>query len=170
MWIVYFERIRTYGTRVILATEPVDPRSLLRGDYVILDYVINSPGGQIVLPEEWETIDVYTVLSLDDTWRVESYQHSLTKPSSGTFIKWQLAWQPYKWRNQIDYGIEQYFVPEGKWWTIERLGRVWWDNSFGDELEVRVAISSSGVAQILELLIDGEPVDFWEIEAENPYR
>ena len=49
---MYFERIRTYGTRVILATEPVDPRSLLRGDYVILDYVINSPGGQIVLPEE----------------------------------------------------------------------------------------------------------------------
>lgn len=40
--ILYFENIRTNGTQVILRTEPVDPRSLLRGDYVILDYEIDD--------------------------------------------------------------------------------------------------------------------------------
>ena len=32
----------TYGTKIILKTQPVDPWDLFRGDYVILNYEISS--------------------------------------------------------------------------------------------------------------------------------
>ena len=35
------------GPRYLLQTRPVDPRDLLRGDYVILGYEISTP------PKEW---------------------------------------------------------------------------------------------------------------------
>lgn len=38
----------------------------------------------------------------------------------------------------------------------------------GKKLEVKIA-TDDGSAQILELLIDGEPIDFSQIEAENPW-
>ena len=63
--IIYFEGIRSSGTQVILATEPVDPRSLLRGDYVILNYQISDPEGQLSFPKDENEIHVYTALSVD---------------------------------------------------------------------------------------------------------
>ena len=36
------EKVLTDGTVIELETQPVDPRDLLRGDYVILSYKINN--------------------------------------------------------------------------------------------------------------------------------
>ncbi len=46
----------------------------------------------------------------------------------------------------IEYGIEQFFVPEGRGIEIERA----------DDVKVRVSISRSGTAVIKELIVDGE--------------
>lgn len=43
-----------------------------------------------------------------------------------------------------------------------------WTNS-GKKIETKVAVGDSGKAQILEILIDGAPIDFSTIESENPY-
>lgn len=43
-----------------------------------------------------------------------------------------------------------------------------WFNS-GKKIETRIAVGNSGKAQILEILVDGTPIDFSQIEAENPY-
>lgn len=42
-----------------------------------------------------------------------------------------------------------------------------WVNS-GKKLEAKIVLSN-GRGQILEILVDGEPIDFSQIEAENPY-
>ena len=46
----------------------------------------------------------------------------------------------------VEYGIEQYFVPEGRGLDIERA----------DDVKVRVSINGSGTAAIKELIVDGE--------------
>ena len=46
----------------------------------------------------------------------------------------------------VEYGIEQYFVPEGEGLEIERA----------DDVKVRVSINRSGTAAIKELIVDGE--------------
>jgi uncharacterized membrane-anchored protein len=46
----------------------------------------------------------------------------------------------------VEYGIEQYFVPEGRGLEIERA----------DDVKVRVSINRSGTAVIKELIVDGE--------------
>ena len=52
---------------------------------------------------------------------------------------------------RVDYGINQYFVPEGKGRDIERItgdGRV----------SIVAAVSASGDMAIKRLLVDGQPV------------
>ncbi|HEY8899147.1 MAG TPA: GDYXXLXY domain-containing protein, partial [Chthoniobacterales bacterium] len=44
---LYAWQSQTPGPRYLLQTRPVDPRDLLRGDYVILGYEISTP------PKEW---------------------------------------------------------------------------------------------------------------------
>ncbi|MCI0776214.1 MAG: GDYXXLXY domain-containing protein, partial [Chloroflexi bacterium] len=46
----------------------------------------------------------------------------------------------------VEYGIEQFFVPEGEGLAIERA----------DDVKVRVSINRSGTAAIKELIVDGE--------------
>ena len=43
-----------------------------------------------------------------------------------------------------------------------------WANS-GKKLEIKIALGKYGRAQILQLLVDGEPIDFSQIESENPW-
>lgn len=45
------------------------------------------------------------------------------------------------------------------------MGRI---NS-GAKIEVKIALGKYGRAQILQLLVDGEPIDFSQIESENPW-
>lgn len=177
--ILYFENLRTNGTTVILETEPVDPRSLMRGDYVILNYSISLvPRDQFAqfLKIIWDTkvrkIPVYTILELDQSNRVVSHTHTLEEPKntlyiSGFITKWVSDTEFFVRDMRIDYGIGQYFVPEWKGWTIERVGRAWWE-SIGEKLEVKIS-TYNGRSQIIDLLIDWEIVNFDTIESENPF-
>jgi len=53
-------------------------------------------------------------------------------------------------------------VPEGKGWEIQDLART-------GKIEVLTSVFEGDV-QILGLLLDGEPVDFDQIEARNEYQ
>ena len=44
------ERALRVGTVILLETRPVDPRDLLRGDYVILNYKISSIASNLFVP------------------------------------------------------------------------------------------------------------------------
>ena len=132
------------GTSVVLQTVPVDPLSLLQGEYVVLDYKIaRLPGtlGDVFGPGS--TVYVRLGEIEDGVWRDLDY--GTRKPDPGQiFIKGTV-----NERGRLEFGIDTYFIPEG---TGDIIGRA-------VDVKVRVAIGSGGTAVIQELLLDGKPFD-----------
>ena len=136
------------GTTVVLQTVPVDPRSLLQGDYAVLGYEIST------LPSFLSTGRPRSGLSSGSTVYVslaerrevwEALRYSTRKPPSGeTFIKGSVDR-----RGLLDFGIGNYFVPEGTGHIIERAG----------DVKVEVSVDGSGKAVIRRVLVDGKPFD-----------
>lgn len=91
----------------LLKTRPVDPRDLLRGDYVILRYDIST------LPKEWSPEDfpngrAYVTLEPDgEFWKIGAVSPEWTDGNQPTLRA------TVKGRTLV-YDIEKYFVPEGQ--------------------------------------------------------
>ena len=147
-WMVYdHSRPLASGERHLLLCEPVDPRSLLRGDYVILSYGFQrlSKEQQEALSKEWadehpepaeERLGSYARIP-DDTrvyiplsrpaHGVSSFgEPTLTKPATGAFLlarKGSGNWG----RGELRAGIESYYVEEGtglKWEKLRNQSRL----------------------------------------------
>ena len=130
------------GTEVVLQTAPVDPRSLLQGDYAILDYEIARPPRYMRDLPPGETI--YVVLSQGrEVWEAEYYEYG-RPPASQVFIKGRIVS-----RSRLDFGIGTYFVPEGTGRIIENA----------QDVKVVVKLDADGNAIIKQVLVDGEPFD-----------
>lgn len=140
------------GTEVLLAVRPVDPRDLFRGDYVILSYEISrvdappSPrteGEQSLRP-------IYVQLSVDDEGIAHATDVTFTPPTKGLFIAGKII-RSRQEEVDVEYGIESYFVPEGRGGEIERNLR---------QMHAKVAVDSSGNAVLKGLVFQGEDVRF----------
>ena len=130
------------GTTVVLQTVPVDPRSLLQGDFVVLEYEISTRPGFLARLSPGTTVYV-SLVERGDVW--EALGYSTNKPSSSeVFIKGAVDR-----RGLLDFGIGTYFVPEGTGHIIERAR----------DVKVEVAVDSRGNAVIRRVLVDGEPFD-----------
>ena len=141
------------GEEVLLKTRPVDPRDLFRGDYVILAYEISTldiSSLQKDVTEFKQNDKVYVSLNKADNYGTVSGVF-INKPKEGLFIKGTIK-NAQSDRVTIEYGIESYFVPEGKGREIER--------QTGRNLDVKVAIDKLGNAVIKDLLIDGKVFRF----------
>ena len=130
------------GREITLQTVPVDPRSLLQGDYAILDYEIarlheylrDSPRGTTIYAIPRECGDVWC-----------DYQQTRRKPDPGdVYIRGRI-----NDRGRLDFGIGTFFVPEGTGHLVENAR----------DVKVVVALDSSGNAVIKQVLIDGMPFD-----------
>ena len=131
------------GAEVTLQTVPVDPRSLLQGDYAILDYEIAGlPGHLRDLPEG--QIVYVELLEGPDAWGAVEYYDYLGQFGGKTFIRGRVD-RP----GHLDFGISTYFVPEGTGRIIERA----------DDVKVVASILDDGNAVIKDVLVDGEPFD-----------
>jgi uncharacterized membrane-anchored protein len=153
------------GQDVLLKVEPVDPRDLLRGDYVQLGYDISTVPAKIVenMPSDPQTVatgPIYVRISkdADGFWRPVSAslgQPSATAPREGEIdIRGNVSSQ---WDDdvlRVEYGIERFYLPEGEGKAIERDMRV---RSFG----IVASIDADGTAQI-KALMDGETKLFEE--------
>ena len=141
------------GQDVLLKTVPVDPRDLFRGDYVVLRYELSAldlktiPGGnQAFKPGN----AAYVTLTIGEKYTTAS-SVSTVQPAGGLFLKGTVK-DLRDSRMTVEYGIESYFVPEGKGRVLERqLGRT---------MDVKVAVDASGTAVIHSLLVDGKEVSF----------
>ena len=132
----------TQGREVTLQTAPVDPRSLLQGDYAILDYEIAR------LPErmrdEPEGSVVYiTLQECGEVWCADRYSSWEPEPPD-VFIRGRVTD-----RSRLDFGIGTFFVPEGTGHIVERAG----------DVKVVVSLNASGNAVIKQVLVDGRPFD-----------
>ena len=131
------------GTEVVLQTVPVDPRSLLQGDYAILDYEIAR------LPDWMDGFSagrtVYVVLQEErDVWTSSTYTEERSRVAGEVFIKGRIDRIGH-----ADFGIGTYFVPEGTGRIIEGA----------QDVKVVVSVDEDGNAVIKDVLVDSEPFD-----------
>ena len=140
------------GTSVLLQTVPIDPLSLLQGEFVVLDYEI------ALLPEQdrgavqGTTFYVMLLEAPDGVWQVRHY--ALAKPGSDTvFIKGTV-----NQRGRLEFGIDTFFIPEGTGHIIEG----------SRDVKVMVSVDSGGSAVIEDLIVDGFPFDPRRTPAKNP--
>jgi uncharacterized membrane-anchored protein len=153
------------GTEITLKVEPIDPRDLLRGDYVSLRYEIsNIPVRQITnLPPEPYLNDDRTLYARvkkggDGYWHLVSASFdappAAAPDADEADIKGFLSggWDLSAGTSvSPDYGIDRFYVPEGEGMDIQQDIRV---RPFG----VRVALASDGAAQIKALLDGDKPL------------
>jgi uncharacterized membrane-anchored protein len=150
------------GTDVLLKTAPVDPRDLLRGDYVILSYDISAISTTSVTgirPQEGEVARLHVRLTpgADGFWIVSQASFEPLEAQAGSVV---LLTQPitiygWEWENagnlMVSYGIERFYVPEGEGRPIE-------DGRNQGRVSVAARVSEDGQAQIRALMLDNEPL------------
>lgn len=144
------------GADVTLAVEPIDPRDLLRGDYVVLSYPISiltddlAPQGA----ERGDVIYVRVAPGADGVYR--PIAASLDAPPQAALSENEVDIRGFVrsaayGRIHSLFGIERFYVPEGQGRGIE-------ENMRQDRFEVVVAVGANGAAQIRSLLHEGWPV------------
>jgi uncharacterized membrane-anchored protein len=144
------------GETILLRVVPVDPRDLLRGDYVILGYEISRvpPQGVDGLfgPGQFRTGDLHegqgqtvyvTLIPEPDGRHYRGGAVSINPPPPGVkAIRGTLRAQSW-----IDFGIESYFVQEGKGKDYENAIR-------NRRLSAEVALTPDGRAALRGLRIE----------------
>lgn len=143
-----------HGTMITLATEPVDPRDLLRGEYVRLGYGISSVGTDKVTgnkPETTGLIDIYVTVKegADGRWNFASasWQKRTDIAAGDVQLHGRTLNHSYTVTNDVyavQYGVERYYLPEGWGQTVEKMQ--------GEHaLDAVIAVSKAGDAQISAL-------------------
>jgi uncharacterized membrane-anchored protein len=120
------------GETVYLKLAPVDPRSLMQGDYMVLNYAIarelrqeklDAFGGHVVI--ELDGRAAATFVRLDDGSALAANERTLT----------------YKNRRGAQFGIESFFFQEGK------------GAAYADAEYAEIRLSPSGGAMLIGLVL-----------------
>ncbi|MDL2398519.1 GDYXXLXY domain-containing protein [Rhizobium mayense] len=154
------------GVEVLLKTAPIDPRDLLRGDYVTLNYDISRVPVSTLIggpPTENRTNQVLSVRLKkqdDGYWGVVESSFGTLEPKSDTVVLKTLPFDYFSYGDSapspqatisVTYGIERYYVPEGEGRNIE-------DARNHDRVAIAARVSADGEAHIRSLLLDGKSV------------
>ncbi len=113
------ERLLANGALIKLELQPVDPRSLLQGDYVQLSYTISSPSAvweQLERMDGRQRVKVVLQPGDDGLHAFDRFYRAGETLQAGEVL---LTGRASGWRS-IVYGIESYFVPEGTGLEVER--------------------------------------------------
>jgi len=106
------EGVLAEGKTVLLRLAPVDPRSLMQGDYMILRYAIAGMADRIQLEEGKSEGRVVLVLSnnavAEYVRMARSRETRETLGSGEVFLKYKLR------RGRLRFGAESYFFQEGR--------------------------------------------------------
>jgi len=151
------EIILAKGEKIILQCEPIDPRSLFSGDYVILNYKISAIKPEMLgAGTSFEKHDtIYTAL---DKKEGERFYTAVAVGKNPDLLRKKY---PVVMRGIVDntwdgarvrYGIESYFVPQNEGKIIEQDM---------ENVTVEVSVMESGASAISKLFIGGKEVSFY---------
>ncbi|MGD0517507.1 MAG: GDYXXLXY domain-containing protein [Thermoguttaceae bacterium] len=139
------------GNTILLRVVPVDPRDIFRGDYVVLGYECSRiPAAGIAGLQSYHNYDfrdvqdqtVYVTLAPESDgrhWRPEQY--STERPKQGIYLRGKIqGWQ-------IQYGIESFYVQEGKGHDYENAVR-------NRKLSAKISVTAGGEAVLRDLVIE----------------
>jgi uncharacterized membrane-anchored protein len=152
------------GTEVTLDTRPVDPRDILRGDYVRLGYTISTVrlGALEGTRSNGRDTSIFVKLAPQPSGFygvVSAHLEPVPLAAGEVLIKGRVT-RGYDCGPRSDafcstatvtYGLERFFVPEGEGRAIESARNE-------GKVSVVAAVSPGGRAAIKRLLIDGKPV------------
>ncbi len=159
------EWILATGTPMLFQTAPIDPRDIFRGDYVRLSYMFSSVPAAMLDEDILEKglrkgQKVYLTLGKDVNGVARGERLSLSPPEGSPYIigRSRYHW-PYRyyrkqppekrkkvslWPVAVKYGIEQYYVEQGRGLEIEKMRGS--RNGFQLPMLVHVRVSDSGEA------------------------
>jgi uncharacterized membrane-anchored protein len=153
------------GREIVLKVEPVDPRDLLRGDYVRLGYEISNipvklitglPAGR--LTSEDGSLYVRVKKGDDGYWHPVSAAFGAEPAAAASpdeaDVKGHVS-EGWSLEGEgtigVDYGLDRFYLPEGEGLALQNDMRV---RPFG----VRVALAPDGTPQIKTLLDGDKPL------------
>lgn len=150
--VVREERLRAKGIEIVLQAQPVDPRDLLRGDYVILGYQAQSissyrysessdrapsPGEEVLVELErngryWEPVE----------YRLAGATRPASEPGA-VFLRGTVEGESRGFLRVNYPNLDRYYVPEGT-------------GNLPKPPDVVVIVDRDGNARIQRLEIDGQ--------------
>lgn len=151
------------GREIVMKVLPIDPRDVLRGDYVNLGFGLSpvqgtklKDGGDLAGIEKGKTAYLTIAEAAGHTWtavRLTGHYPESVEPSEAV-LKGMVA---HRWGNtaagsataDMHFGIETYFVPEGTGKLLEELVR-------DKAVEAVVAVGADGTPALKGLIIGGE--------------
>ncbi|WP_394174216.1 GDYXXLXY domain-containing protein [Guptibacillus hwajinpoensis] len=128
------------GKEIRLALAPIDPRSMLQGDYVTLRYDISTLFKGTELPNN-KRIKIVLSPTTQETYeyggyyKVEGNWNKPYKPSDDDIVVNGITYGD----NDVQYGIESFFIPEGT------------GQEFEDKTIAVIKVSENGNALLIEL-------------------
>ena len=148
------ERALRVGVVILLETRPVDPRDLLRGDYVILNYKISGIPTNLFSPPLKDNLPsgktVWVALARRGEFHeivragIERFEPGVSEILVKAKADWWSAGPSASLEVRVEYGLERYYVSEGT------------DNPRG-KLTVQAVVPTSGRASIKQVFLDGKP-------------
>lgn len=153
------ESLLASGREITLDVRPVDPRSLFRGDYVILGYDISRLSRSLFEAEPRVGESVYVRLVRDGTgWKAAGVNRKLTaaKGDGEVVLAGHVRHVPGtapipEAQVSITYGIESFFVPEGTGKAIEQEIRP-------GKVLAHLSVAKDGRVAIKALTVDGQRI------------
>ena len=155
------DRLIKDGREITMSVVPVDPRDLMRGDYVILNYSLSPLRTEEIPGANLEGLSsgsvVYVTLAPGEGNRWKAVGASASPPEftipENVLVKArvQTIWHDESTKRteaHVRYGIESYFVPEGTGKAIENKIR-------SGKVEALVAIGRDGTAALKGIVVDG---------------
>ena len=144
---------RITSDRVRFQVFPVDPRDMMRGEYIILGYEFSRLPNDMSLLDETiksyktntnfnqKTVDVYVTLKFnlkEDIYKAVFF--GSTPPTKGRYLRGKLIY------NRIEFGIEAFYLQEGKGQIYEQAIRE-------KKLVAEVYLAPDGSAQMKKVHI-----------------
>jgi uncharacterized membrane-anchored protein len=142
------------GKIILLETARVDPRDLLRGDYLILNYKISDVPTNLFSPPVTKDLPNGTKVFVALAPATNQF-YAVVKASTNEFVpatdevllKGRSAWPRWNAATNsihVEYGLERFYVAEG---TGNPAGK----------LTAQVVVPASGRGRVKEVLVDGKP-------------
>jgi uncharacterized membrane-anchored protein len=145
------------GESVLLRTVPVDPRDLLRGDFVTVRYEISTLELREIAGDDDVYGRVYVELGegADGYWTAVAVHNDRERSFDDTVLikgdvrNWNVSPSGRPTTIEVDYGIEEIFIPEGSGSQLP-IGA-------DHVVAVQAKVDRWGNAIAREFFVDGEP-------------
>ena len=148
----YPESKKSWVNRILLKTTPLNSKDILKGDYVQLKYDISTLNLNKLHANDnfTKNENIYVILEKDSdgTYKAVAISKGPERPErSKKFIQGTIINIMPNHNIDVEYGIESYFIKEGKDNVTETARN-------GENLKVQVDLYPNGKSEIIRLFME----------------